>query len=106
MVTIERDKDVCRLSIDGEMTIYTAAELKGKLLPALQGCTEAELDLSRVAEMDTAGLQLLVLLKREAAAAGGRFRFVSHSKDVLEVLDLCNMVGAFGDPVVISSTAG
>lgn len=106
MVTIERAEGVCKLGIDGEMSIYTAADLKGQLFPAFHECGEAELDLSRVVEMDTAGLQLLILLKKEAAAAGKAVRFAFHSKAVVEVLDLCNMAGFFGDPVVISSTAG
>lgn len=106
MVTIELNEGACKLGVDGEMSIYTAAELKERLVPLVQECTEAELDLSQVSEMDSAGLQLLVLLKREALAAGRKIRFVSHSKAVVEVLDLCNMAGAFGDPVVLSSNAG
>ncbi|MEW5755495.1 MAG: STAS domain-containing protein [Pseudomonadota bacterium] len=89
--------------IDGDMTIYTAAELKPTLLSLLEGGNEAELDLSRVAEIDAAGVQLLMLAKREAARAGKTLRFVNHSQSVVECLDLCNLTAAFGDQVILTS---
>ena len=57
------------LSIVGELTIYRAAELKDALLAeaALPG---GRLDLGGVTDIDTAGLQLLLLARREAAACG------------------------------------
>ncbi len=91
----------CSVPLEGELTIYTAAELKAALLPRLAECDELELDLAGVGEMDSAGLQLLLVLKREAAAAGRRLRLAHHSQAVVEVLELLNMQGHFGDPVVI-----
>lgn len=95
--------DRCRLGVDDEMTIYTAAALKPALLDPLDKATEVDVDLSRVGECDTAGFQLLVLLKREAAAGGKRVLFTGHSPAVIKVLDLYNMAGYFGDPLVIPS---
>lgn len=93
----------CQLRVDGEMTIYTAADTKARLMPLLAQCPELQIDLSQVSEMDSAGLQLLILAKRECAQRNGTLRLVGHSPAVLEVLDLCNMTSFFGDPVVISS---
>lgn len=91
------------LIIEDELTIYTAAEQKAKLLEFLHsGGKDLEMDLSRIAEMDTAGLQLLILLKREAEQAGKKLKFVMHSKAVLEILELTNLIGAFGDQVVLA----
>lgn len=92
-----------RLRIEEEMTIYTAAGLKSELQRALAEGAELEIDLSRVAEMDSAGFQLILGLKREAARLGKSLRLVSHSPAVIEVLDTFNMVNYFGDPVVIPS---
>ncbi|GAB6042414.1 STAS domain-containing protein [Endothiovibrio diazotrophicus] len=58
---------------EGELTIFAAAELKQPLLDALNGAPGLTLDLSAVEELDTAGLQLLLLLAREARAAGTPF---------------------------------
>ncbi len=94
--------DTCCLGIDGEMTIYSAAELKGALLDGLNRCEQLEINLSQVSEMDSAGLQLLYLVKREAAHLNRKLALVAHSPATLEVLDLYNMTSYFGDPVLIS----
>lgn len=94
-----------RYPIEGEMTIYRVQELKSGLLDNLTRYRDVEVDLSGVTEIDTAGLQLMVLAKIEAELRGIALRFTGHSKAVLEVLDLCDMAGYFGDPVVISSQA-
>ncbi len=94
------------LRIEGEMTIYTAAELKGRIDVALAAGDTVEIELSQVSEIDTAGLQLLLLAKREAARLGKTATLVGHSPVVIECLDLCNVSALLGDQVVIAANAG
>jgi anti-anti-sigma factor len=94
---------VCEVPIEGEFTIYTALERKNALLEKLEGCAELELDLAEVGEIDTAGIQVLLVLKREAERQGRGLRLVNHSQAVFEVLDLLNLQAHFGDPMVISA---
>lgn len=101
-VNIENEERVCRVTMDGEMTIYTAAQTKESLLRAMRACDEIVINLANVSEIDAAGLQLLALVKREAADRSKSIHFVAHSKAVMDMLDLCNLAGVFGDPVVIS----
>ncbi|MDP1772997.1 MAG: STAS domain-containing protein [Methylobacter sp.] len=89
-----------RIAITGELTIYTALELKDKLLTGLSTAEELELDLSEVGEIDAAGLQLLVMIKQEATAVGKSVRFTGHSPVVLDLLDLSGLAGFFGDPLL------
>lgn len=92
--------------LEGEVTIYHAAAQKELLLGALAGCGGTlELDLSAVTEIDTAGLQLLMLLKRTAVRQGHELRLIGHSPAVLEVFDLVNVAGTFGDPLLIDGQA-
>jgi anti-sigma B factor antagonist len=91
-----------RVLVQGNMTIYEAAADKQALLEALAEATELEVDLSSVAEMDSAGLQLLILVKRESLKAGKALRVTGHSEASLDVLDRYNLAAYFGDPVVIS----
>lgn len=91
------------LALDGELTIYTAIEQKTALLNFLTSDNELELNLANVSEMDTAGLQLLILIKREASQNSKILRFVMHSKAVLDVLELTRMTSAFGDQIVLSA---
>lgn len=93
------------LAIQGEFTIFTAVAMKTRLLETIEGAgTDVEINLADVTEIDSAGLQLMVLAKHEAAACGKTLRFVHHSASVLDLLDLCDLSGFFGDPVVIRSS--
>lgn len=89
------------LILDGPMTIYNALEIKGQLMNGLRAAPVFELDLSHVSEMDTAGFQLLVLVKRESQRLGHTLRIVAHSPAAREVIDFYNMDAFFGDPMVI-----
>ena len=53
--------------------------------------------------MDTAGLQLLLLVKRESLKAGKVLRLTGHSPASLDVLERYNLGAYFGDPEVVSS---
>lgn len=90
--------------IAGEMTIYTAAEQKEQLMAFLEQEDSLEINLSHVSEIDSAGTQLLVLAKREAARAKKNLRFVMHSNPVIEILELANLTKEFGDPLFIGAT--
>lgn len=90
------------LFIEGEMTIYRASELKDMIGPALASNQNIEIDLSLVTELDSAGLQLMLSSKIESAVRGTKLSFLGHSPAVREVLDLCDLGGFFGDPVVMN----
>lgn len=89
----------------GEMTIYSAAELKPALLHALGQSEEIEIDLADISEIDTSGVQLLMLMKREAADAGKALRLVGHSLAVLEIFELMGLGNWFGDPQLLPADA-
>ncbi|WP_210639304.1 MULTISPECIES: STAS domain-containing protein [unclassified Pseudomonas] len=88
----ETHDDIAQVQIDGELTIYTAADLATQWLPHLGATPHMELDLSQVTEMDGAGLQLLMMVQREAPKAGTRLTLTGRSKAVTETLALCNLV--------------
>jgi anti-sigma B factor antagonist len=91
-----------RLCPQGEMTIYTAAGQKLELMQALDNGEGIELDLSKVTEMDTAGLQLLILARLETGLRGLPLDIVDRSQAVMEVIDTCNLSGfLFGEPELI-----
>ena len=92
-----------RLALEGAVTIYNAMARKAALFKALDAASDLEINLAGVDEMDTAGVQLLVLLKREAGRAGKTVRLVDHSTATLEVLERYSLTSYFGDPVVLVS---
>ena len=85
----------------GELNIYHAAEAHRALLPLVCSGADTEADLSGLTEVDSAGMQVLLVAKREASRNGTPFRLANHSRAVLGVLDQLNLSATFGDPVVI-----
>ncbi len=88
-----------RLEPGGELSIYSVAELRTEWLAALHEHDELEIDLGRIEEIDTAGLQLMLMAKR---CAGKTVRFVNHADAVLRLLDLANLGGVLGDPLLVA----
>jgi len=101
MVSYQLVDGVSQVSIKGEMTIYSAAEIKAPLLEAIQAAPEVEVDLSQVEALDTAGLQLLMLLKKHPPQ-GAHVAFINHSQVVIDVIELMNLAATFNDPLVLS----
>ena len=104
--TLEQHGDLHRLCVEGELTIYAAAALKAALLDALAAASELEVDLIGVTEADTAGIQLLLAAKRAATEAGVALRLVNHSAEVLGLIELYDLAGRFGDPLILAATEG
>ncbi|WP_339491894.1 STAS domain-containing protein [Pseudomonas rhizophila] len=92
-----------RLFIEGELNIYTAAEWKKRLDDLIAQDEDLELDLGGVQELDTAGLQLLIMAKTETNLRNRQLRLTNHSPAVLEVFALCGLAVLFGDPVPLQS---
>lgn len=99
----QQAKGVVHLAINDEMTIYTVLEHKTALSEQLKANKELQLDLSGVTELDSAGLQLLLFLKREANDRQIQLSLTQHSQAVVEVFELLNLSKHFGDPIVISA---
>ena len=79
------------LAVEGEMTIYRAAELKPALLDAVRTQDTPALDLANVTEFDCAGAQLLLMARREAARLGKRLVLHSASPCVLDAFALLGL---------------
>ena len=86
------------LALTGEMTIYEAAALKSQMLASLNASQGLEVDLSGVTELDTSGVQLMLLLKHEAEVANKSLKWVKHSQPVSQVLTLLNLVAPWAIP--------
>lgn len=91
------------LHIQGELTIYQVVELKEILLAALAEPQPLDVDLSGVTEIDTAGVQLLMLVKKTAQARSHELRFLAHSPAVTEVFELLDLAAYFDDPLIMAA---
>jgi anti-sigma B factor antagonist len=102
-IKVRRRKETCKITIEGDLTIYEANEAYEKFRKQLAVCKNIDIDLQSVTEIDTAGVQLLLGVKREAQAAGSIVSLSMHSDAVVEVFELLNIAHEFGDPIVISN---
>jgi len=81
------DNDKSLLSIDGELTIYTAAEYKKYLVENFTSDHALDVDLEGVEEIDTCGLQLLAAMSKQLSDDGNEINIIATSdvaKDALE----------------------
>jgi anti-sigma B factor antagonist len=83
---------VTAFAIDGELTIYRAAELQAALAQAIAGPDALALDLSGVTDIDGAGVQLLLAAKKSAPA----LTVQRPSPAVLEAFELLDLLAHFG----------
>ena len=86
---------LCRLRVEGEITIYKAAEVMEKLVPYWRDYKEFELDLSGISDIDTAGVQLLLMFDRKSGASGKKARLAGESEPVSEALGIYRLAGRF-----------
>jgi len=94
------------LRIEGEMTVNRAAELKQILLAHLDRPTPALIDLSEVTEIDTAGVQLLILAHKTAMAAQKTLVLTADSAAVREVLGLFGLADYFTSSLATADAHG
>jgi anti-anti-sigma factor len=81
-----------RLSVEGPMTFARAIELRDALLaPLVDRPSSIELDLSSTTELDSAGVQILLLLKMTANARDIELQLVGQSSAVLRTLELLRL---------------
>ncbi len=89
--TEERVPGVEQLELTGELTIHVAADLKPRLLAALEADDTLRLETAGINEVDTAGVQLLLMLAREAKLAGKTLELIEPSRALLDVLALAQL---------------
>ncbi len=86
-IKLVNDNEKSLLSIDGELTIYTATEYKKYLVENFTSEKTLEVDLKGVEEIDTCGLQLLAAMSKQLSADGNEINIIATSdiaKDALE----------------------
>lgn len=89
------------IALAGELCCEDAPQLKRVLLDALERTQRLELDLLNVTRLDTAGVQLLLMLHAEAQRRGKPLAWLGCSLAVEEVLELLGLADALGRPQLV-----
>jgi anti-sigma B factor antagonist len=105
VMKVKKQAGGCKLILEGDLTIYQATEIYEKFKKQLAACKSIDIDLQSVTEIDTAGVQVMLAVKRKATLAGIPVSMTMHSEPVVEVFELMNIAHEFGDPIVLSNRA-
>ena len=79
-----------------ELTIHHVAELAPGLLAAARSGKSLQLDLGSITRIDSAGVQLLLQLKRFATRSHTRLALLNPSPAVAELLSFYRLTGILG----------
>lgn len=90
-----------QLALSGEMTIFAAAQIKDDWLNRLNANEALSIDLSGVTEIDSSGVQLMLMLQRAAQMQHKPLRWTDHSPSVVRVLDLLKLGSVFDAPAAV-----
>jgi|GEM_PF-454167 len=88
-----------RARLGETLDISSVLEGKEQLSKALQKGSEIDFELSGLAEIDTAGVQLLLSTRRQAESDGIRCRFLGPSPEVLRAFTLLGRADFFDESV-------
>lgn len=95
MLSVQPMESGLRVCFEGALTIYQVIDYKPQLLDGLRDVREVQVDLAEVDEIDGAGLQLLMFVRREVLAAGARWQVMAHGDASREALSLAGLATEF-----------
>lgn len=81
--------------IEGELTVFAVHALKERLLAAMTSDAQVLVDVSEVSEVDGAGVQLLLAMRREAQERRLDWRITPPPPVLSEALHLIDPGAAF-----------
>lgn len=95
-ITTDRVDDVCTMTLQGEVDVYTAPRLKEALLELIEsGCVRILVDLDGVGFIDSSGLGVLVGGLRRAKERDGAIRLVCTRESVLKIFRITGLDKVF-----------
>lgn len=92
----ERDADVCTLTLQGEVDVYTAPQLRQELASIIDGgCSRIVIDLEKVSFIDSSALGVLVGALGRAREKGGSIRIVCTRDNILKLFTITGLDAVF-----------
>ncbi|MGC3961894.1 MAG: STAS domain-containing protein [Rhodocyclaceae bacterium] len=89
------------LALAGEVGIYNADAVKQALIAFVSDTATPRIDLSAVSDLDTCGVQLMLLARNEAQARERSIHWSGHSQAVLDALETFNLGALFDAPATL-----
>ena len=80
------------LAIDGKLDTITAPRLQDLLIHSIDEAGQIELDFTKLSYVSSAGLRVLLLGQKTAAAKGASMILSGVSEEVMEILEITGFV--------------
>ncbi|HRP69588.1 MAG TPA: STAS domain-containing protein [Turneriella sp.] len=90
------------VALKGNFTIRYAKEAFFTLLEFFNKFDALALDLSGIESIDSAGFQVLLVLKKESEAQQKKVKLIRHSAPVVDMIELYGAMGLFRDKIVVA----
>ncbi len=92
-----------KVTLVGKCTIYNVVRLKQTLIETISNNQNILIDLEKVSDFDTAGMQLFISAKNTVKLSKKKIKFTSHPTCVVAILDLYGLTSFFGDKIVLTA---
>ena len=94
---VKKETEYTLISIDGEIDLYNARQLKEKVTQAAEHSESPNMimDLKGVDYIDSTGLGILIGIKRRAAEKGGKLVLVLRSDRINKLFEITGLKNIF-----------
>jgi len=105
-INATKNGDQVKAKLQDSLDISTVSEARDNILQLLNSGKSIRFDLSSMTEIDTAGVQLVLAVRKEAVAQGKECRFVHPSPVVEEVFRALGRGWIFDESVLTPQAKG
>lgn len=103
MLSVSQENDKRTIALETDLTIYQVKEVADRLIPHLSPDFDIEIKLAQVHELDSSGVQLLMLMRQQSQQQATKLTLTEHSEAVLEVFEQLDLINWFEDPIVLTN---
>lgn len=101
-IIVQNFSNHIKVTLVGKCTIYNVVRLKQTLIETISNNQNILIDLEKVSDFDTAGMQLFISAKKTVKLNQKKIKFISHPTCVVAILDLYGLTSFFGDKIVLT----
>jgi anti-sigma B factor antagonist len=94
-IDLQNESGVMIGVLSGEIDGHTAGQVQDALLPVFETSRSIILDMTGVTFMSSAGLRMLLLVYRQAAARDGKVILVGLSDQITDTMSITGFLGFF-----------
>lgn len=105
-INATKSNGMLKAKLQEALDIGKVADARDSLLQILNSGSNLRFDLSSLTEIDTAGVQLVLAIQKEAHSLGKECRFVHPSPTVEEAFRTLGCAGVFDESILTAQAKG